>query len=38
MCALDVVQRFVHGVGDVEDTLRQVAELSVKAVGGNMAG
>jgi len=38
MRAVDVVHSFVHGERDVEATLRDVAELSVEAVGADMAG
>jgi hypothetical protein len=36
--AMDVVHAFVHGAGEMDRTLRQVAELAVEAVGADMAG
>src|SRR4051812_29723168 len=38
MRAMDLVHGFVHGEGDVEGILHQVAELSVAAVGADLAG
>jgi GAF domain-containing protein len=36
--AIETVQEFVGGTGDVEQTLREVAELATGAVGADMAG
>jgi len=36
--AIETVQEFVRGAGDVEQTLRQVVDLSAEAVGAEMAG
>jgi hypothetical protein len=36
--AMEVVHAFVHGDGGMDETLRQVAELGVEAVGADMAG
>jgi hypothetical protein len=36
--AMEAVHAFVHGEGDVEETLRQVVGLAVAAVGAPMAG